>query len=189
MSQQDLASELDVSRQTVYKWEQGITSPNISKLPTIAKLFNISVDVLLHNNISEDNLRKSIFAEKSTPGSNNRREKVLSRSMLDYLLMMPIGLGFGIGLFMYFCFGAMLVGFLGFFTIISCCATFYGFLMFFANYIVGAGAIIYCFVFIFMGLGLIYPMYLLFLKWKNMYVFYSHKIIKYMKSFNWKGLL
>lgn len=37
MHQQDLADTLMVSRQTVYKWEQGITSPDISKLSDSSK--------------------------------------------------------------------------------------------------------------------------------------------------------
>ncbi|MBQ8545619.1 MAG: helix-turn-helix transcriptional regulator [Clostridia bacterium] len=32
MSQEQLANELDVSRQAVYKWETGITTPEIEKL-------------------------------------------------------------------------------------------------------------------------------------------------------------
>lgn len=32
MSQEDLANELDVSRQAVYKWENGGTTPDINKI-------------------------------------------------------------------------------------------------------------------------------------------------------------
>ena len=47
MSQEQLAEMLDVSRQSVSKWEQGITDPSTSNLFALAKLFNVSVEELL----------------------------------------------------------------------------------------------------------------------------------------------
>ena len=47
MSQIDLADELGVSRQTVSKWETGESNPEITKLPQLAKTFDVTVDWLL----------------------------------------------------------------------------------------------------------------------------------------------
>ncbi len=47
MSQIDLADVLGVSRQTVSKWETGESNPEITKLPTLAKALDVSVDWLL----------------------------------------------------------------------------------------------------------------------------------------------
>ena len=44
LSQEELANRLNVSRQTISKWEAGQTTPELEKLRNLAKLFNISVD-------------------------------------------------------------------------------------------------------------------------------------------------
>ncbi|MBR2444274.1 MAG: leucine-rich repeat protein [Clostridia bacterium] len=55
MSQEQLANELDVSRQAVYKWETGITTPEIEKLKKISEIFDVSFDDLLNDKIDITN--------------------------------------------------------------------------------------------------------------------------------------
>ena len=47
MSQEDLASNLNVSRQAVSKWESNISYPETDKIVAICKLFNYSMDELI----------------------------------------------------------------------------------------------------------------------------------------------
>ena len=47
MTQEFVAETIGISRQSVSKWEQGITDPSTSNLFALAKLYNISVDELL----------------------------------------------------------------------------------------------------------------------------------------------
>ena len=47
LTQQDFASEMGVSRQSVYKWESGHSYPEAPKLMEIKRLYGISVDELL----------------------------------------------------------------------------------------------------------------------------------------------
>ena len=47
MTQEFVAEAVGVSRQSVSKWEQGITDPSTSNLFALAKLFNVSVEELL----------------------------------------------------------------------------------------------------------------------------------------------
>ena len=49
LSQEELGYKLNVTRQTVSKWELGQTSPEMDKLVEISKLFNISVDDLIND--------------------------------------------------------------------------------------------------------------------------------------------
>ena len=49
ISQEKFAELLNVSRQTVYKWEASLNKPKIDKLQEIITLFEISYDDLLGN--------------------------------------------------------------------------------------------------------------------------------------------
>ena len=44
MSQEDLASVLNVSRQTISKWETGESNPDIDKIVPLCNFFEISTD-------------------------------------------------------------------------------------------------------------------------------------------------
>ncbi len=56
MSQEQLGFELNVTRQTVSKWELGISTPEMEKLIEISKLFGVSVDELI-NEGGEENMK------------------------------------------------------------------------------------------------------------------------------------
>lgn len=50
MSQTALAEQLQVSRQTVSKWETNASYPEINKLIAISDLFHVSIDYLVRDN-------------------------------------------------------------------------------------------------------------------------------------------
>ena len=54
LSQEDLASKIGVSRQTIAKWENGESIPDVAHCSQLADLFEISLDDLVHYNWSED---------------------------------------------------------------------------------------------------------------------------------------
>lgn len=66
VSQEELANELGVSRQTISKWETGESSPDFDKIAPLCEYFGITSDELLtgRTNIIEakDSDRKRIFA-------------------------------------------------------------------------------------------------------------------------------
>jgi transcriptional regulator with XRE-family HTH domain len=47
LSQEELATELYVTRQAVSRWEYGETLPNTETLKELSKLFNVSINALL----------------------------------------------------------------------------------------------------------------------------------------------
>lgn len=47
LSQEELASRLNVSRQTVSKWEVGDSTPDMEKLTAMSELFDVSLDQLV----------------------------------------------------------------------------------------------------------------------------------------------
>lgn len=69
MSQEELANRLNVSRQTISKWEVGDSTPDMEKLAAISDLFEVSLDQLV--------MGKEPVTEKSE-FLNNMKEKVLT---------------------------------------------------------------------------------------------------------------
>ncbi|MDE5566512.1 MAG: helix-turn-helix domain-containing protein [Anaeroplasmataceae bacterium] len=47
LTQEDVASKVGVSAQAVSKWENDLSAPDISILPTLADMFHVSLDELL----------------------------------------------------------------------------------------------------------------------------------------------
>ena len=53
LSQEELAIKLNVVRQTVSKWEQGLSVPDAEMLITLSEVFNTPVSTLLGEKVSE----------------------------------------------------------------------------------------------------------------------------------------
>lgn len=62
-SQEELAQSLYTSRQTISKWENGISVPDANSLITLAETFSVSVSELLGDNITEE-INTEKIAEK-----------------------------------------------------------------------------------------------------------------------------
>ena len=69
-SQEKLAEECNVSRQAISKWEADIALPETEKLLLLSKLFGVSIDVLL-----KDNLVIDVTKETQTCGNQNHDKK------------------------------------------------------------------------------------------------------------------
>ena len=55
LSQEELAEKLNVTRQTISKWELGQSKPDIEKLKEISSLFKVSIEQLTDDNNTEIN--------------------------------------------------------------------------------------------------------------------------------------
>lgn len=53
LSQEQLAEQLNVSRQAISKWESGASFPESEKLIAISKYFNVSLDYLMKEQVEE----------------------------------------------------------------------------------------------------------------------------------------
>ena len=85
LTQQQLAEKLGVSHQTISKWENGTTLPDISMLPSISECFQVTVDEIL-------GLKPDVYEPKGTNQSTYWNEKApylkQSRSLMwndDYM--------------------------------------------------------------------------------------------------------
>ena len=54
MSQEQLADRLNITRQSVSKWESGGTVPELSKLIALSEMFDVSIDYLVKDYIEEE---------------------------------------------------------------------------------------------------------------------------------------
>ena len=64
LSQEELAEKVGVARQTISKWELGETSPDIKQSKTLSKIFNVSLDELVDNDIKNILIEKTSNTEK-----------------------------------------------------------------------------------------------------------------------------
>lgn len=89
MSQEQLADNLGITRQSVSKWEAGTSMPEISKLIAMSELFGVSLDYLLKDYMGEnDRVQTDPAEEDACRGEDSRRleQKVddLARYMKGY---------------------------------------------------------------------------------------------------------
>lgn len=63
LSQEQLAEKLGVSRQSVSKWESGAAYPEMDKVIQLCKLFDLSIDELMKDNIKEVKNDKEVKKE------------------------------------------------------------------------------------------------------------------------------
>lgn len=59
-SQEELANKMDVSRQAVSKWECAQAIPDLDKLVQLGKLFGVTIDYLLKDNIENKEFTEDI---------------------------------------------------------------------------------------------------------------------------------
>ena len=85
LSQEELAEKVGVARQTISKWELGETSPDLKQAKELSKIFNVSLDELVDNNI------KNILVEKTS-----NTEKLagiilkLMKFVVVFIILLPI---------------------------------------------------------------------------------------------------
>ena len=104
LTQDELAIRLNVVRQTVSKWEKGLSVPDAEMLQRIAKVFEVSVSQLLGSTISQ-NENVDIIAEQLSrineqlAVKNNRSRKIwktigiiLAIIIIGQLLLMALSI-------------------------------------------------------------------------------------------------
>ena len=86
LSQEQLAAELDVSRQANSKWECGDSTPDLDKLRAICTYFGVTTDHLIWEN-QEDAPKAAVPAKERAARGRN---EVFSNALLSALLLAGI---------------------------------------------------------------------------------------------------
>lgn len=92
-SQEALAEICQVSRQSISKWETGYMVPDIDKLLILNKTFNVSIDILLHDDYEINSIKEvhhcgsNAIRNKKVKGYKGIliKESIDDDSVLDYL--------------------------------------------------------------------------------------------------------
>lgn len=80
ISQEKMASLINVSRQAITKWESDIGMPDISNLETISKTFNVTIDELL----SKEDLPKLVYQKKLDKTKYKNKVDAYSKVLKEY---------------------------------------------------------------------------------------------------------
>jgi len=79
MSQEQLADELNISRQAVSKWETNESQPDIERLVEIGGLFNVSTDYLIKDGYTAT-------TTVTPPTRKSRDESIFRNSRISFLV-------------------------------------------------------------------------------------------------------
>ena len=88
MTQQELADRLNVSSKAVSRWERDESAPDISLIPAIAEVFDVTCDELLKGGRIVNTLQK----ERSAPKVDRQLTALLNRALANFKTMMWISL-------------------------------------------------------------------------------------------------
>lgn len=97
LSQGDLANELNVSRQSISKWENGNSTPDLEKIVKLAEIFNVSLDELIKNEEKEETIINNTSEPNITPPPKTREKKIgkglLIAGVISIFVFLLLGLG------------------------------------------------------------------------------------------------
>ena len=111
LSQEELAGRLNVSRQTVSKWELGDSVPDVDKVVAMAELFDISLDELVLDkkpderktddtgNSKHYEITEEIKQKLLTDTNKKRAKKILKIALIVAGVIIAIDL---LSMFIYF---------------------------------------------------------------------------------------
>lgn len=88
ITQEKLAEYLNVSYQTVSKWENGITMPSVMILPSVANVFGVSIDELYdpdkHTNNERIQQYEEEYAVLCSNGDNEGRVELMRKALAEF---------------------------------------------------------------------------------------------------------
>ena len=96
LTQEQLAEKLDVSRQSVSKWESGQATPDLEKIVEISAIFDVTTDYLLKSSEIDDLSVKTEMLEKQQQmmllqeQKNQRTFECVMYSVAVYLIFFAV---------------------------------------------------------------------------------------------------
>lgn len=95
LTQVELAEKLDVSRQAVSKWESDMTVPSIDNLKILGKLYGVSMDYLLNDELEQFETSKketTVESDCSVRSANRMNKQRVLAILLACVLLLTVSL-------------------------------------------------------------------------------------------------
>lgn len=90
-SQEELGYKLNVTRQTVSKWELGQTVPEINKLISLSQIYGISLDELTNEDkLNVDNTTKKDDIKIENENKNKTKDKDLRKILIPIIIALVV---------------------------------------------------------------------------------------------------
>lgn len=97
MTQKDLAEKLNVSDKTVSRWEREDGAPDLSLIPVIAEIFDVTCDELLRGERRPPEQRTQLpEPDESTPRGEKQRQRLLRSTLSNYRTLTYIAMGISV---------------------------------------------------------------------------------------------
>jgi len=84
MTQRDLAERLNVSDKTVSRWERDEGAPDLSVIPVIAEIFDVTCDELLRGQRKPPAERVEPLQEETAPKCDKQRQRLVKSTLAQY---------------------------------------------------------------------------------------------------------
>lgn len=92
LTQENVAEALNVVRQTISKWEKGISVPDADMLIKLAEILDVSVSELIGSDVADEKNEDMIAVELARVveqlASRNRRSKKVLKYVLIFLIIL-----------------------------------------------------------------------------------------------------
>lgn len=92
LTQENVAEALNVVRQTISKWEKGISVPDADMLIKLAEILDVSVSELIGSDVADEKNEDMIAVELARVveqlASRNRRLKKVLKCVLIFLIIL-----------------------------------------------------------------------------------------------------
>ena len=98
MSQEQLAEKINVSRQSISKWESGESYPEIERLIELSNVFDVSTDYLLKSSEADE---LTIRTERLEKGQNDLKSKV-QQEYLKNARILNVALVYAVAMAVFF---------------------------------------------------------------------------------------
>jgi transcriptional regulator with XRE-family HTH domain len=92
-SQSELAAKLNISRQSISKWEQDVSLPSFANVVAISDLFKISLDDLIRG---DDELMDKLMKKQKMRATTKIILAALGIAIVSYIILQVAGIDVGI---------------------------------------------------------------------------------------------
>ncbi len=109
LSQGELASKMDVSRQSISKWETGQSVPDLKNIIKLSEIFNVTVDEIVKDKNINESKEENNKLEYNSKNFKYQRNKTLGYIFMAVgaliciisVFLIPAGILFGVPIFIF----------------------------------------------------------------------------------------